>query len=434
MPYARLSAHDNSFLELEDAHTPMHIGGAFLFEDTPLRSPTGGIDIDRIQALVSSRLHRIPRYRQRIEHMPVTGHPIWVDDERFNIHYHVRHAALPEPGDERQLKRLCGRILSQQLDRGKPLWEIWVVEGLQDDRVALVTKVHHCMVDGASSVDLLQLLLSLEPEKVIEDSPGYFPEPPPGPARLLRDEVFRRLAQPFQVAGSLLSMLRDPAAAREQAEDLIQGVVSNLAVSLQPTDDTPINRPVGPHRRFDWLAMDLGEVKRVKNALGGTVNDVVLACTAGAMRSFLARRGVRLDRHDFEFRAICPVSVRTADEQSAGGNRVASMVVKLPVTEADPARRLELVCETTRDVKESKQALGGEVLAGVSEMTAPTLMTVGMRAAFDHRTSNMIVTNVPGPQIPLYLLGARMLETYPMVPLYPTQALNVALFSYMGGI
>jgi WS/DGAT/MGAT family acyltransferase len=433
--YDRLSAQDRSFLELESPNTHMHVAGAFLFEAAPLRRPEGGLDIERIRDYVEARLHRIPRYRQRIERIPVEDHPVWVDDDRFNIHYHVRHTSLPAPGDDRQLKRLCGRILSQQLDRGKPLWEVWIVEGLEHERMAMVSKVHHCMVDGVSGSDLLQALLSPLPEKTFDAPPRWLPNPPPGRATLLRDAAIRRVATPLRGVGALAGALRDPEPALARLGESVAGLAQALGSALRPASDTPLNQAIGPHRRFDWLAFDLDEVKRVKQVLGGTVNDVVLATVAGAVGRFFEQRGVSHQRQKgFDFRAFCPVSVRSEAERGALGNRVSSMIAPLPIAERDPRRRLAAVSKAMGDLKESKQALGAEVLASVSEWTAPTLITLAMRLGMAGRASNLIVTNVPGPQIPLYLLGARMTETYPMVPLFTSQGLGIALFSYSGGL
>ena len=433
--YDRLTAQDRSFLDLEGPSIHMHVAGAFLFERGSLATPQGGVDIDAIRDYVESRLHRIPRYRQRLAWIPVEDHPVWVDDERFNIHYHVRHAALPAPGDDRQLKRLCARILSQQLDRRRPLWEMWIIEGLEHDRFALVCKTHHCMVDGLSGADLLAVLLGVTPDKDFEPGPTWYPNPTPSGLELLRDAAWRRVETPFVLGAAALSALRKPERAMEQLGDALSGVGQALSSALSPAADTPLNRPIGPHRRFDWIGFDIAEVKRVKDQLGGTVNDVVLATVAGAVSRFLEQRGIPLNRQrDLDFRAFCPVSVRSAEERGTLGNRVSSLVVRLPIAEREPARRLESVRAITVDLKQSKQALGAEVLSSVSEWTAPTLAALAARLAFANRVSNLVVTNVPGPQIPLYLLGARMLESYPMAPLFESQGLGIALFSYAGGL
>ena len=433
--YDRLSAQDRTFLELEGPNTHMHVAGCFVFEKGPLATPQGGVDIDKIRDYVASRLHRIPRYRQRIAWIPVENHPVWVDDERFNIHYHVRHTALPAPGDDRQLKRFCGRVMSQQLDRGKPLWEMWVVEGLEHDRFALVCKTHHCMVDGVSGVDLLAVLLSPTPEKDFDPAGRWLPNPVPGGATLLRDAVLRRVELPFAIAGAVGAALRAPSETWARVQETASAFGETLSATLTPATDTPLNRPIGPHRRFDWVGFDIDEVKKIKNRLGGTVNDVVLATVAGAIGRYFEQRGIPHARQRaMEFRAFCPVSVRADHERGALGNRVSGMLAKLPIAEQDPQRRIERVRAITKHLKESKQALGAELLTSVSEWTAPTLATMASRLAFDHRSSNMVVTNVPGPQIPLYLLGARMTETYPMVPLFSSMGLGIALFSYGGGL
>jgi WS/DGAT/MGAT family acyltransferase len=432
--YDRLSAQDRSFLDLEEPTTHMHVAACLILEGAPLRTEEGALDIDRIREYVVSRLHEIPRYRQRIETIPIEKHPVWVDDDCFNIHYHVRHTSLPEPGADRPLKRLCGRVMSQQLDRGKPLWEIWIVEGLEHDRVAFVSKVHHCMIDGVSGTDLLQALFSVTPAKTFESAPGWYPESPPSRTQLVRDAAVRRIFTPLTLARAAGRAARNPESLIRQIDESLAGIGDALT-ALRPAADTPFNRKIGPHRRFDWLAFDLDEVKRVKKALGGTVNDVVLATVAGAVGRFLVQRGIsRFKQKDFDFRAFCPVSVRSSSERGALGNRVSSMMATLPIAAEDAAQRLAAVTQTMGDLKESKQAVGAELLASVSEWTAPTLMSLAARLAFRSRASNMIVTNVPGPQMPLYFLGARMTEAYPMVPLFTNNALGVALFSYSGGL
>jgi WS/DGAT/MGAT family acyltransferase len=433
--YDRLSAQDRSFLDLESPETHMHVAGVFLFEGEALRGPEGGVDIDRLRDYIASRLHQIPRYRQRLARIPIEQHPIWIDDDRFNLHYHIRHTALPPPGDDRQLKRLCGRIVSQQLDRGKPLWEIWVVEGLESDRVALVTKTHHCMIDGVSGADLLQVLLEPTTEREFERAAPWLPQKPPGSALLLRDSLLRRFEAPIELARTLRSYAAEPDEAGNGLRDAVEWLRDNALRALHPASPTPFNAEIGPHRRFDWLALDLDLPRSIKRALGGTLNDVVLAAVAGAVRRFLEQRGFSQSRlADLDFRSFCPVSVRADSERGALGNRVASMIAALPVGERDPLKRLRAVSRVMGDLKQSRQALGADVLTSVSEWTAPTLVSIAMRLAFKQRASNLVVTNVPGPQIPLYLLGARMSEAFPVVPLFEGQGLGIALFSYAGGL
>ncbi len=429
--YDRLSVLDNSFLLTESPTNHMHVAGTAIYEAGPLRTPEGGIDIDHIRAYVASRLHLIPRYRQVLSHTPIEGHPIWVDDQHFNVEYHVRHASLPRPGDERQLKRLSGRVMSQQLDRSKPLWEIYIVEGLEGgERFAMISKVHHCMVDGLSSVDLLEVLLTPTPTDHIEPGPRWVPRPVPTAWQLLRAEAGRYASAPLDLVrgfGGFLQDIRDP---RSDVRTMLRAARGALRSSLRTVSDTPLNRPIGPHRRFDWLLMEIKDVKEVKDALGGSLNDIVLATVAGAVRGFLEGRRVNVDLLDF--RVMAPVSVRSADERGTLGNRVSAWIVDLPIAERDPRRCVERIREATARLKDSKQALGAEVLTRVAGWTPSTLLSLGARMVTRALPFNLVVTNVPGPQVPLYLLGSRMLENYPQVPLTDYLGLGVALFSFAG--
>jgi len=431
MYYERLSALDASFVDIEDVNVHMHVAAALLFDPGPLARPEGGLDMERIRAYVESRLHFIPRYRQRLAYIPLERHPVWVDDHRFNLFYHVRHSSLPHPGSERQLKRLCGRILSQKLDLTKPPWEIWVVEGLEGGRFALVTKVHHCMVDGISGVDLLTVLLTPEPSEEVAPPAAWTPRPVPTPPQLLAGELWRRAALPAEALRGARRALADPYGALEALRGTAEGVAELLGAA--PSSETPFNPPhIGPHRRFDWLRLDLTDVKAVKQRLGGTLNDVVLATVTGASRRFLSHRG--LSPASTDFRAMIPVSIRHRDQRGALGNRVAQMIAPLPLAEKNPRRRLQQVSRTTEELKRSHQIEATELLEQVGDWTATALLTQLVRLTAARRPFNMVVTNVPGPPVPLYLLGARMLASFPMVPLYSNQALGIALFSYADGL
>jgi len=429
--YDRLSFLDNSFLIMEGPNSPMHVGGTGTFEAAPLRAPHGGIDIDSIREYVASRLYLIPRYRQRLAFIPLENHPVWVDDDHFNIHYHVRHTALPKPGDERQLKRLAARIMSQHLDRTKPLWEVWFVEGLEGgDRLAMISKVHHCMVDGMSSVDLLNVLLRPQPTKEFEPAPDWIPRPAPRSRDLLREAAWRYVRLPFDIGRNLPQVIQDARDPRSDVRARLRALRDSVGSGLRNVSVTPLNQQIGGHRRFDWLAMSLNELKAVKNQLGGTLNDLVLATVAGAVRAFLERRRVNVETLDF--RVMAPVSVRSEQERGTLGNRVSAWMVPMPLAERDPRRRLELIRQTTEQLKESKQALGAEVLTQVGEWTPSTLLALGARMATRLLPFNLVVTNVPGPQVPLYLLGARMLDSYGLVPLTDYLCLGIVLFSYAG--
>lgn len=429
--YERLSALDASFLGIEDDSLHMHVGGVLMFEAEPLRNEHGGLDIDRIRLAVASRLHLVPRFRQKIAYIPWEGAPVWVDDERFRLAYHVRHTALPRPGSDRILKRLVGRIMSQALDRKRPLWEMWVAEGLEGDRFALISKVHHCMIDGVSGADLMSVILSPFQNEEVQAPEPWTPRPRPTRSHLFADALARRIEQPRDVVRSLYETIND----RERLEELAErakGVLETLAPALSPTSSTPINVDVGPHRRFDWTSMRVADLKAVKNILGGTLNDVVLATVSGALRRFFTKRGESLE--DLSVRALCPVSVRSQDERGALGNRVSQLTVPLPIDVDDPVKRMEAVWQTTAGLKESKQALGGEVLTAISEWTVPNVLVQAVRLAARTRPYNLVVTNVPGPQIPLYVSGARMTASFPVVPLFSEMGLSIGLFSYDGGL
>ena len=313
--YQRLSAMDASFLGIEDESCHMHVGAVLIFDAASLRTSSGGIDIDRIRAAIHARLQLVPRFRQRLAYVPYERVPVWVDDDRFRLAYHVRHTALPQPGDERVLKRLVGRIMSQALDRKRPLWEMWVVEGLDGDRFALVSKTHHCMVDGISGADLMSVLLDASPDAEVGTPEPWKPAPAPSGARLMLDAALRRAAQPHQALRAALQAATSPRARLRSVADAAAGLAETFAPALNPVSPTPLNVEVGPHRRFDWTVMRVADLKAVKNALGGTLNDVVLATVSGTLRAFFTRRGV--DPGALTVRAMVPVSVRSEDERGA---------------------------------------------------------------------------------------------------------------------
>jgi WS/DGAT/MGAT family acyltransferase len=430
--YERLSAQDASFIGLEDSRCHMHVGGVMLFDAGPVRTSEGGIDIERIRAAIQARLHLVPRFRQRLAYLPFERLPIWVDDDRFRLAYHVRHTALPKPGDERMLKRLVGRIMSQQLDRSRPLWEMWFVEGLENDQFALISKTHHCMIDGVSGADLISVLMEPMPSADPGEPIAWMPRPQPTDARLLVDELRRRMRQPLDVWRAAVATVRHPEQTLAQVEEAVSALAEAFSPALSPASQLPINSEVGPSRRFDWTAMSVSDFKAVKNALGGTLNDVVLATVSGALRRFCLSRAV--DPDTLSVRALVPVSVRAAQEHGALGNRVTEIIAPLPIHLDAPLARLEAVRVTMGGLKESKQALGGEIMTAIAEWTVPNVLVQAVKLGIRSRPYNLTVTNVPGPQIPLYFLGCEMKTTYPVVPLFENVALVVGLFSYNGGL
>jgi len=429
--YDRLSALDAAFLDMETAEVHMHVGAVAIFDGEGLLGPDGGLDIERVRAAADPILRASPRFRQRLEHVPLLGHPVWVDDDRFNPLYHLRHTALPAPGDERQLQRLAGRIFSQQLDRGKPLWEMWFVEGLEGGRFAAISKIHHCMVDGISGIDLLQALVA--DGEGAERRPRerrWLPRPRPLGARLLAEELTRRASAPWRAAGELAEAARHPGVAWSAVREVTSGLADATRAVLHPATPTPLNSDIGPYRRFDWARTPLDGVKEVRRRLGGTVNDVVLAAVAGALRRYLRSRGVAV--RGLDFRVLVPVNVRAPDERGELGNRVAFVVAPLPLAESSPTRRLLRIAETTAALKRGGQRRGTELLEKLGDWTFPSLVSRYARLGAATGAFNLVVTNVPGLPRSARLLGARLLELYPLVPLYTRQALGIALVSYDG--
>lgn len=423
----RLTAIDASFLTNESSSSHMHIGAILIFEGPPPKY------VDLVEH-VRGRLNRVPRFRQRLVTPPLeTGRPLWADDVNFNLTYHIRHTALPAPGGEEQLKRLAGRIFSQQLDRSKPLWEMWLAQGLERDRFAILTKTHHAMVDGVSGVDIGTVLFDLEPRP--EPAPaenGWTPQREPTTAELLARGVSDAVALPVKLAERALRAVREPEAAARKAVEALEGLGEVVGALADPAPDVPLNRPIGPHRRYVWASAELSTFKRIKDALGGTVNDVVLAAVTGALRGWLHGRGVRTE--GLELRALVPVSIRGEDERGELGNRIALMRGPLPVYIGDPARRLRTISREMAGLKRSKQALGAEVISRFNDFAPPTLLAQASRMNFSTRLFNLIVTNVPGPQIPLYVLGRELERVYPVAFLPENHALAVAIMSYNGRV
>ena len=421
----RMSPQDASFLHIEDDKNHMHIGSVGIFEGPP---PEHG----DFCAMVASKLPLVPRYRQRVRSVPLDlGRPVWVDDPHFNIGYHIRHTALPHPGGDEQLRNLVGRVMAQQLDRNKPLWEMWVVEGLHDDHWALVSKTHHCMVDGVSGTDLLTVILDSEPEPQRLTEDDWQPEPAPSPVRIVRDTVVERFVSPYEVVRSLRAATRGPQQLRAFARDMASGVRS-MGNVVRAVPETTLVGPIGPHRRWVWARSTLADVKKVRAGLGGTVNDVVLTAISGGFRELLLARGEPVDER--VVRSLVPVSVRTPGERGTYNNRVSAMFADLPVGIADPVERLAAIRAQMDGLKESKQAVAGEVLTSLSGFAPPMLLALGARVAtrLPQRNINTVTTNVPGPQQPMWALGRKMLEAFPYVPIMGSVRIGIAIFSYNG--
>ncbi len=422
----RLTGLDTSFLHLERDSAHMHVAGCMVFQG---RTP----DYDELVAQIVSRLHLVPRYRQRLAFVPLNqGRPVWVDDPHFNPNFHVRHTALPSPGGEQQLKRLAGRVFSQALDRSRPLWELWLVEGLSDDRFAMLSKTHHALVDGVSGVDIATVLFdaSADPMPVAAPDHEWVPRPLPSGAQLLADALLERATVPAEIVRGVRATLRGPRHVAARLGHAMGGVSAIARAGLKVAPSSALNVHIGPHRRFTWVRGDLAQFKAVKNALGGTVNDVVLASVAGALGRYLRLRGE--DTDDLVLRAMVPVSIRADVERGALGNRVAAMWAPLPVGLSDPVQRLLTISRDMEGVKDSGQAVGAQVLTELTGFAPPTIMAQAARLQARQRLFNLVVTNVPGPQFPLYMLGRQLEAMYPMVPLAENQALGIAIMSYNG--
>jgi diacylglycerol O-acyltransferase / wax synthase len=422
-----MSPLDASFLHIEDAVTHMHIGSVGLFEG-PAPGP------GRVQSAVAGRLPLVPRYRQKVRFVPLAlGRPAWVEDPHFNLEYHVRRTALPAPGGDDELRNLVGRVMSQQLDRAKPLWEMWVAEGLDDGSWALISKTHHCMVDGVSGTDLMSVLLSKERESTTAAEDGWEPAPEPNSAALVAQSLARRAASPCEGLRTVLSAARGQRRVARQAGEAVRGFV-NMRTLFTPGASSSLNGPIGPHRRWDWARARLVDVKQIRALHGGTINDVVLAVITGGFRDLLLGRGETVDGR--VVRTLVPVSVRADDERGSYNNKVSAMFAELPVGLEDPVERVHSLHEQMQDLKQSGQAVAAERLTALGGFAPAMLLALGGRVAtrLPQSAVNTVTTNVPGPQYPLYLAERRMLEAFPFVPLGGNVRVSVAIFSYDGGI
>jgi diacylglycerol O-acyltransferase len=415
-----MSVQDAMFLHVENDVTPMHIGGVSIFEGPPP-------PFEELRSMVEGKLNLTPRYRQKVRFVPLgMGEPVWVDDPHFNIDYHLRHSAVPSPGTEDQLRATAARVFSQHLDRSKPLWEIWMVQGLEDDRWALLSKVHHCMVDGVAATDMMSLMFGEAPEST--NGEVWQAEPEPSDLDLITYSARHRIRDP---AAQIRFALRAPS---EVLHAFAGGAKALLAAApaLRPSTSS-LTGPIGPHRVWSWASASLADVKRVRSTLGGTVNDVVLTLITNGYRMLLESRGESVGT-DSVVRTMVPVSVRAPGEKGEYNNRVSAVFARLPVGLDDSAERLAAIRAQMDGIKSSKQAVAGDALAQLSGFAPPLLLALGSRAATRSARLNMdtATTNVPGPQVPLQTLGRTMLQSYPFVPIVGTIRIVVAIFSYDG--
>jgi len=404
----------------------MHVGSCIIFQG---KAPS----YNDLLAHIESRLQFVPRYRQKLTPVPLAqGRPVWADDPNFNLSYHVRHVALPEPGSETELKNKAGRIFSQMLDRSKPLWEIYLVEGLKGNRFALIGKTHHCLVDGVSGVDIVSVLFDITKEGFKPDKPArqWLPQPLPTRAQLLAQVLAERITIPNRAIQTAKRLLESPQKTLSKLQQHVAGISALAWAGLDPAPESPLNIEIGPHRRFEWITSDLQQFKQIKNRLGGTVNDVVLAVVAGALRKFLSGRGNSV--RDLSLKVLVPVSVQVEHDAEHLGNHITAMTATLPIYEKDPFKRIQLISEEMASIKESGQAVGARALTELAGFAPPTIASQAARVQAKQRFFNLLVTNIPGPQQPLYLLGRKMLNIYPQVPLAEMQGLAIAVISYNG--
>jgi len=423
----RLNSVDAGFLHQEDGRdSHMHIGGLAVFEGPP---PTE----DELIEHMAGRMHLVPRFRQKLAFPPLgSGRPLWIDDPTFSLEYHFRRSALPRPGNEEQLLRLVSRVISQRLDRSKPLWEMWVVEGLADDRWCMINKAHHALVDGVGGIDVMTALVDLTPEtRVVEPEP-WVPAGTPGPVEQLARGAVGAVRGARELTEGALDRVRDPRRLVGNSLARAGGLAAVLRNFVTPAPATPLNAAPGPHRTFSVVRTNLADFKAVKDALGGTLNDVVLSVVSGALRTYLEELGV--DVNYVRLRACVPMSVRTAAQKGGAGNQISLVVVELPTDEADPRHRHELVSSRMDGLKRGNQSVGAQTLVQMEEWMPPNMLAQASRLGFSSRLYNLLVTNVPGPQFPVYVMGRRMTDMFPIAFLAPEHRVAIAILSYDGAV
>jgi len=416
----RLSPLDVSFLYLEEPTTPMHVGGVVLFQ-----APSEGFDHDRLIHLIEDRIGLVPRYRQKVKWVPGRiANPVWVDDEDFDVAYHVRRSALPRPGTEAQLRDLVGRVMSRPLDRNRPLWEMYLVEGLADGKFAILTKTHHAIVDGAGALDIGQVILDISPEPQVHAATHWSPRPEPSDIDLVASAVSEVLRSPGAAVDAVRSGAVDVRETVERMGRRALGLGAAVLTMARPPSANPLNTSIGEARRFGMATMRLDDFKAIRKVHGGTINDVVLAIVSGALREWMMTRGESVSSRS-AVRALVPVSVRAGDEST--GNHIAAFLVDLPVGEPQAVVRLHRITYEMEQLKSTGQMVGAQALVGIAGFAPPTLHAAAARTANDwsRRMFNLVVTNVPGPQFPLYAAGALMLGAYPVVPLAKGQAVSI---------
>lgn len=437
----RLTSLDASFLYLEEGTTAMHVGSVMVFQP-----PAEGFDYDQLVQIIEHRIGAIPRFRQKVRDVPGRiANPVWVDDENFDMSYHVRRTGLPRPGTDRQLQDFVARVQPRKLDRSRPLWEVYLVEGLADGRFALVTKTHHALIDGVHALDIAHVIVDSERGEVGEDDDveRWEARRPPSSVELVTEAVVDAVRRPTQVVDLVRGGMHDAVTVGMRAAESAGSLLSNLVrTAARPAPDSPLNAQIGTARRWVNLATDLQDYRAVRTRLGRgayaedvTINDVVLATITGGFRTWLLNRGEAVSSSTV-VRAMVPVSIYGDDPSGMYANQVMACVVNLPVGEPGASIRLHQIAFAMRQQMEGGHAVGATSLANLAGFAPPTLHALGARlgSAMSRRIYNVMITNVPGPQSPLYAGDAEMLSTYPVTPLAKGQALSIGITSYNGGV
>ena len=425
--YDRLSTLDAGFLNIEDNNSPMHVGSIGLVEAEPMTLEDGSLDFDRIERIISQVIPRNPRLFQKVW-WPNGGPPVWIDDENFDLGFHFRRVALPSPGTLDELRELCGRILSMRLDVTRPLWETWIIEGIEGDKFAIFWKLHHALADGVAVRDILVGYLGFEPSSEVPKPIELSPRPAPTLGQLYRDEALFRIEKTREVSQRIGDLLRGSGPLADSVAEVANGVLTSVATLLSSPTPTRFNKLTGPHRRYDWTSTDFEELSEIRKHSGAKINDIALSVVAGAMRSYLLKHEVEVD--DLDFRVMVPVNVRTASDAAGMGNHVSNMAVSLPLSETDPRRRLQKTMEATTRAKASGQSRIGEIFTLVNDWAGIHAPTSLARFTAQRLTANLVVTNIPGPMFPQYLGESLVLGALPVVPLSANQGLGIALYGY----
>ncbi len=420
----RMSTLDAGFFFVEHENVPMHLGSLALFEGP---APA----YDDLVKLFEAKLPLVPRYRQVVRTTPLSiFRPAWVDDEHFEIGYHLRHAGVPPPGGDQQLRSMAARVFAQKLDRSRPLWEVWFLEGIEGGRWAILSKVHHAVVDGIGGTDLMTVMFDLGPDAERPVPAPWEPKPGPSVVNVVADGLLDAVSWPLRQLVGLPEVVGQWLGGPTELLGFGRGLTGSVRRLAAPAVSS-LNGSISPHRRWAWATASLTEVKEIRSSLGGTVNDVLLAAITRGFRDLLQARGELTE--GLVVRSLVPVSVRAQDEHGLITNRVSGVLANLPVGEPDALRRLALLREQMNDLKGSYQAVGAQILTEMLGFAAPTLLALGSRAAFriPQPLVQTVTTNVPGPRFPLYILGRRMEEAYPYVPIGNNVRISVAIFSYL---